>query len=214
MRSRLIRTLAVLSGVLAMTLAPLPRASAGTVLTTTMFATAFTNTGALGDPCTASWKPCPPATSTSEKTDGLGLPVTNITTDGNTRGFGVSTTVCLDSGVNVLKSGKQPAQFGTCGFTMTGVVTGYCALATGSGTGWYYDTFAQWYSFSWKLTWTGPTSDLSTITVTGPITKSSNGRTGHFRATFVAQLTPTGACLTKQAHVWQLTGEMQVKIEN
>lgn len=207
-----IRLLLIALGVLVTAFVPVPRASAATTMTFT-FGGSLTIAGSLGMPCTALDEPCPPSTTTSPKTDGFGLAVTNVTTDGPTRAMGWGVFFCEDSGANVEKAAKFPVLAGACSFPGSGAITGYCTLATGSGTASFTDSLGQSYSIVWKLTWTGQTPDVATITMTGTITKHASGKSGAFRATMTAQLT-SGACIDRTGYNWTILGEGAIRILN
>lgn len=211
MRLRIVRLSAIglLLGVLGL---PGTRASATTVQTVTFQGVMSTDAG-LGDPCTTSDpnKPCPPNATTTTTTDYDGLPVTNVAPGGNTRAIGWGSSVCLDAGVH-LAPGKTPAEAGTCGFAGSGAITGFCTIATASGTGFLYNSLGQHYDITWNMTWTGYAGTVFTMYLTGVATKADTGETGSIRGEIVGILGQGRSCLDKSASVWELTGDVVIRM--
>ena len=213
MRTRVVRLVVVVGVLLGLVGVPTPPASAAHLVTLWTQGTA--TAGGLGDPCTSPGKPCPPNSTTTSTTAPDGLPVTYVAPGGNSRNFSFGTSVCLHGSVHTT-GGKVPAEAGICGLAGAGVVTGFCTIATGSGSGFFYTldplvTAAQYYEFSWVLTLTGLAGSQFTMQITGTVTKTSTGETGSIRGLLHANLL-SGDCLNKTAGSWNTSGEFVVRM--
>ncbi|HEX9969978.1 MAG TPA: hypothetical protein VGB03_07550, partial [Acidimicrobiales bacterium] len=148
-----------LLGLLGSTLSP---AQATTAFTFTFEGSA--RTGPLGYPCapipSGIFSNCPEP----------------VGTGGNTVGFTFASNTCVGSKTDVLKAKNPPGEpvktyTGLCSITASGVVTGYCGLSTGGGSGTIVFTDAVKGNakvMPFTFTWTG---SAHTLVVTGTSNK-------------------------------------------
>lgn len=168
--------------------------------------------GGLGYPCTLADIPgnvpgclltAVGGVSVTTKPGKLVLPEVNITeSNGNTRGFGFSSTACVGVKLSVSKPGKGTAVDGPlCGMRAGGVVTGYCGLSSGSGSG--LTGMVKNASFTFKFSAAG-----GSLIVTG--TYSGSGKAGDINGIIEAipDLPPAPGCSTKQATHFTIVGLM------
>lgn len=222
--ARLVMVLVALAGLL--TTAVQPATANTTVLVSTFVGDMYITGGGFGDPCTpyGTTSNCVPDTTTTIKAGPKGLPTINTTVNnGNTRGFGFSSTLCLAGGVSV-EVGKVPVASPLCSLAAAGAITGFCGLASATGTGAFQmprlETFGyQTYFFTWKLSWGGVTHEVSHLTLYGSVTKSTGGAAGWVMGEIDLYPDPPfnaggGSCTNKTATHYTVNAEMVFKIQD
>jgi hypothetical protein len=184
----------LLAGVTAMLSVAVPPASAHSSATVDFEGTA-TLTGGLGVPLVHG-------TPVVTLNPGAGKKTSPFTVSGgNTRSATFASSVCVGTGENAPDKQKPPIQGPDCTIQATFVVSGFCGLSSGSGTG----TFTLGYQLRWfNFTWTDPGDQVWVILgnwwKTGPTKPPPGQIEGDLVALVLARPDPTpstGSCITK-----------------
>ena len=163
--------------------------------------------GGLDYPCAnPESKPCPPSVlvvgPVSKKTPPLVV-------NGNTRTGTLFSDVCIGGVQNVNKPGKAASEGPICSLTATFTLTGYCGLATASGTGRFVTTPGQLYFFNFTFTILG-----TKLALRGNYWKHFPTKPVFPEGDFVinadvnndVSTLPTNSCVNKTARLFLVTG--------
>lgn len=191
------RALATTIALVSATTVLAPPPAQATTVNTVVFAGSMTTSGGMGLPCTPSTTPggpkCNPGVTT--KLYPLPGPLPDNTKvnpgGGNVNAHTFSSTVCIDATANVDKPGKAFTHAGTCAFTGSGSVSGWCGLNLGEGFGSFLDALGQVYTVEYNFNVFG-----TVMIVLGHTTKLSNGQTGLLLLTGTILPQPFGTSCT------------------
>lgn len=204
-------------GLLGLPSTPASATSAGVISFT---GNAITGGGGLGFACTLADIPgnvpgclltaVTGTTITTKPKPVLGfLPNVNVTqSSGNYRTFTFSSKTCVSGKASVFKT-KTPANAGLCFIAASGVITGYCELATGAGThgSWMTGVVGnQGLTFFLKFVIVA-----GNTVVTGIATDTSTGKSGPIKGLLLAFPDPipsTGSCFDKTSTHFTFIGNL------